>query len=141
MTLHFLPILACAVLSMALGFIWYGPLFGRTWMRITGADAADLERRKEMQKRAMPLYLVQFLLTMFQMWVLSFFVGTIEMTQSVGGGHTAFGIWIAFIMPTVAASAMWTAEAGKAKWTRFALQAGYQLVLFIACGYILGMWR
>ncbi|MDO8488446.1 MAG: DUF1761 family protein [bacterium] len=33
---NYLAILAAAVLSMVLGFLWFGPLFGQTWMKLMG---------------------------------------------------------------------------------------------------------
>ncbi len=59
MEINYLAILVCGVLSMVIGAIWYGPLFGKKWMEICGVNADDLNARKEMQKGAAPLYAVQ----------------------------------------------------------------------------------
>ena len=133
-----MAVAVCAVLAMVLGFIWYGPLFGKRWMKATGMDTMDPIKQKEMQKKSMPLYLVQFALALFQAFVLAWYVGTLNSISS--GVHTAFSIWLAFIIPTLASSVMWTADNGKVKWTKFVLQAGYQLALFFIFGTILGMW-
>lgn len=58
MTINYWAVLACGVISMVAGAIWYGPLFGRKWMEIIGANPDDIEARKKMQKSAGPLYLV-----------------------------------------------------------------------------------
>ncbi len=137
--INYWAVLACGIVSMVLGFVWYGPLFGKKWMEICGTTAQDLERRKEMQKKAGPLYAVQFVLTLLQAWVLAWFIGFLMQSGQSGGVHTAFAIWLAFLMPTVAAGAMWNADAGKVKWAKFLLQAGYYLVLFLIFGLILAM--
>lgn len=127
-----------AVLSMILGFIWYGPLFGKKWMEIVGVDPADLEARKKMQKSAGPLYGVQFVLTLFQITVLAYLVAD---AQSDGGVERALWVWSAFIIPTLAGTVMWTNETARLKWARFLIQGGYQLVLFVIFGVLLQFWK
>lgn len=138
MIINFSAVLACAVLSMVLGAIWYGPLFGRKWAEIIGANPDDMAARKEMQKRAMPLYFLQFLITLFQVTILSFYIqGWKEATGLVN----ALWICAAFILPTVAAGSMWNNDSAKISWARFLIQAGYYLILFAMFGLILGMWK
>lgn len=127
-----------AILSMLIGAIWYGPLFGKTWMEIVGVDPADLEAKKKMQKSAGPLYGVQFVLTLFQVFVLAHLIAD---TQLVGGLERSLWIWAAFIIPTLAGAVMWTNETRRLKWARFLIQGGYQMVLFILFGLLLQYWK
>ena len=136
MEVNYGAILVCAVLSMVVGGVWYGPLFGRKWMEINGVNPDDVARREAMQKGAGPLYGVQFVLSLLQLYVLSRFIG--------GGDSSvtnAFFIWLGFVMPTVAGLAMWNALPGKTRLAMFFISAGYQLILFALYGLILGMWR
>ena len=52
------PILIAAVINMALGMAWYGPLFGKKWMDYAGYTDAD---REEMQKTAGPGYVISLI--------------------------------------------------------------------------------
>lgn len=138
MEINFWAVLVCAVVSLVIGSIWYGPIFGKKWMQIVGADKYDMERRKQMQKEAMPLYIVQFLLSLFQAYVLAHYIyGWSE----ASGVENALWIVAAFVIPTTAGASMWTADSGKVKWARFLIQAGCQVVTFVAFGLILGYWR
>lgn len=137
MEINYWAVLVCAILSMVIGYIWYGPLFGKLWLSVTGADKLDLEAREKMQKSAGPLYAVQFLLSLFQVVILAYYI---KGWTEASGLENALWIWAAFIMPTIAGSAMWNNDTAKVKWTRFLLQAGYQLVLFAVFGLILGYW-
>lgn len=137
MDINYIAVLVCGVLAMALGFVWYGPLFGKKWTEIIGATAHDLEQRKKMQREAGPLYLIQFLLALFQIWVLAYYI---RGWQEAGGLGNALWIWAAFIVPTVAGAAMWNNDPARVKWARFLIQSGYQLVCFVAFGLILGAW-
>ncbi len=130
--INYWAILISAVLSMVLGFLWYGPIFGEHWVKIVGADWMDREARKKMQRGAAKLYFLQFLLTAFQVFVLARFI-------AASGPVEAFWIWAGFIMPTVAGTAMWNNDSAKISWARFLIQGGYQLVLFAMFTYILGM--
>jgi hypothetical protein len=126
------------VLSMVIGYIWYGPLFGKKWMEINGVDPHDMEGMKKMQKSAGPLYGVQFIMTLFQILVLAYLVAGAKL---VGGLELSVWIFAAFIMPTLAGAVMWTSESGRNKWTRFIIQSGYQLIIFIVFGLLLQFWK
>ncbi len=49
-SINYFAIVVGAVLSMVIGTIWYGPLFGRKWGEIVGVDMNDVEAMKKMQK-------------------------------------------------------------------------------------------
>lgn len=137
MEINYLVIFAAAVLAMVVSAVWYGPLFGNQWLRIIGADSEDLAARKKMQKEATPLYAIQFLITLLQVYILAYFI---KGWSDVSGIEAALWIWLGFVMPTVAAAAMWTTEPTKHKWARFLIQSGCFLVVFIIFGYVLGTW-
>lgn len=135
MQINYLAILVCGVLAMVVGYLWYGPLFGKKWMEVVKASPADLAKRQEMQKSAGPLYFIQFVLTLFQVWVLAtYFNDNQALTNSLW-------IWAAFIVPVIAGTAMWNNDSAKISWTRFLIQSGYQLVIFVIFGLILSNWK
>ncbi len=138
MEINYWAVFACGVLSLVLGFIWYGPLFGKKWLEVTGATANDQKTRDEMMKRAQPLYVITFLLAVFQAWVLAYYIAG---WKDASGVENSLWIWAAFVIPTVASGAMWNNDSSKVSWARFLIQGGYYLVLFIAFGLILGLWK
>jgi hypothetical protein len=131
-------IIVCAVISMIIGMIWYGPLFGRKWAQIIGADLDDMEARKRMQKEAGPMYALQFLLSLFQVYVLAYYIAE---WKEISGVVNALWIWAGFVVPIIAGTAMWNNDPKKVIWARFLIQAGYQLVCFVLFGLVLSMWR
>ena len=138
MSINYYAVLACSVLAMALGAVWYGPLFGKAWLKIVGAGPSDLVARKKMMQGVWKLYIAQFLLTLFQVYVLAYYI---EGWKAASGLENSLWIWAAFIMPTVAGSAMWNNDSAKVSWGRFLIQAGYQLILFASFGLILAYWK
>jgi hypothetical protein len=136
--INYFAVAAGAVLSMFIGAIWYGPLFGKKWLEIIGANASSLEERKKMQKSAGPLYIIQFILTLFQILVLAHLIAD---TTRVSGIERALWIWAAFVIPTLAGAVMWTNESNKMKWAHFLIQGGYQLTMFLIFGILLQLWK
>ncbi len=130
-------VIGAAVFSMVLGMVWYGPLFGKAWLRIIGADALDLERRKQMQKEAGPLYGIQFALAILQAYILAHFVKAWSDTSPI---EVAVFLWLGFIVPVLGGTAMWNNDPNPVKRARFSIQAGYQLVFMVAAGWILSTW-
>jgi len=130
-----IAIIVGGVLSMVVGYIWYGPLFGKKWMEIIGASAEDEAKRKEMQKAAGPLYVVQLILTLFQLWILAQVIGV---WTSVSGLEVALWVWAGFVMPVIAGTAMWNNDSRSVAWARFLIQGGYQLIMFVIFGLLLG---
>ena len=43
-SLNFLAIIVSGILAMPIGALWYGPLFGRTWMKEVGYTEEDLKK-------------------------------------------------------------------------------------------------
>jgi predicted ABC-type exoprotein transport system permease subunit len=107
-------------------------------MEIIGVDPKNEEAKKKMQKSAAPLYVIQFLLTLFQVLVLAHLIAD---TTKVTGLERALWIWAAFIIPTLAGAVMWTNQSRKLKWSQFLIQGGYQLILFTVLGLLIQFWK
>ena len=137
-TINYFAVVTGAVLSMIIGAIWYGPLFGKKWLEVIGMSTTSLEERKKMQKSAGPLFMIQFLLTLFQILVLAHLIAD---TTLVSGIERALWIWVAFVMPTLAGAVMWTNDSNKMKLARFLIQGGYQLTMFLIFGILLQLWK
>lgn len=136
-TINYFAVVVGAVCALLVGAMWYGPLFGKKWLEVIGATPADLEARKKMQEGVWKLYLIQFILTLFQILVLAHLVAD---TVRVGGIERSLWIWAGFVIPTLAGTAMWNNDSARVAWTRFLIQGGYQLVIFIIFGILLQYW-
>lgn len=44
MEINFYAILVAALTTLVIGFVWYGPLFGKAWMKETGLTEEDLKK-------------------------------------------------------------------------------------------------
>src|SRR5262245_51700624 len=98
---NYLAVLASAVAMMVLGFLWYGPLFGKTWSRLMGWGEMTPEKMAEMQKKARPGYAITFVGALLMAYVLShgitFGMAYLGESGLSGGLQGAFWYWLGFV--------------------------------------------
>lgn len=123
---NYLVILGCTVAGMALGALWYGPLFGKQWCKLNGVDPNNAVEVARMKQGMMPIMVLQLLFTFLFAYVLFYYLKGAEADMSYWSN--ALWIWAGFIVPTLASSVMWTNESKKQQKKRFAIQAGFNLV-------------
>lgn len=134
---NWLAILVCGVAAMVVGMVWHSrALFGNTYMKAIGADTnMSPEKMAEIQKKMWQLYILQFVLVVFQVYVLfHYVVGASDVMTPMSN---AIWIWAGFVMPTVAGAWMWSARPRAWAWKGFWISAGYNLVLFLVFAVIL----
>lgn len=127
-------ILVSAVISMALGFIWYSSkLFGTTWMKLSGISPT---RMKETNKHMVRLYTGSFVASLVMIYVLAELINLTLVTSIVEGVTLAAMVWLGF----VAASMVNTVFFENKSWILFAINSGYYLASLIIAGIILSVW-
>ncbi len=133
---NYVTVLVAAIVSMAIGFVWYTVLFGKPWMKLMGYTKASMEEaRKGMGKT----YAINFVLTLVTAYVL---FHVIVMSEAYFGNPmvttglmTAFWSWLGFIMPVQATDALF----GGKPWKLFWINTGYQLVSLLGIGLTIGL--
>lgn len=139
MEVNYLAILVCGVVAMGIGFLWYGPLFGKAWMQIMGADNMPQEQKDAMKKNMWVMYFLQFILSLITAGVLDYNIANWAGSETAVG--VAICVWFGFIMTTEAGAALWSGKPSKVAWKMFFISSGAQLVTFIIFGVILGSWQ
>ena len=147
MVINWVAVIVGAVSINIIGFIWYGPLFGKVWGSIIGMPPASEMSKKDnrdFQKKMIPVYLLNFLLSIWTAYIISFYVSgwtTAGSTPIANGVMNAFWIWLGFLVPVLAGSAMWGGKSKKDSWRMFFITSGYYLVSFLILGAIIGGWK
>src|SRR5258708_15873212 len=101
--INYLAVLVAALLSMPIGFLWYGPLFGKPWMKEMGMTK---EKMTEAKKKGMgKSYLLMFLGSLVMSYVLAhatIFAGAYLKSEGVSAGVMS-GVWnwLGFIVPVM----------------------------------------
>jgi hypothetical protein len=131
--INYWAVIGGAIFLFVMGMIWYGPLFGKLWTKIVGAEHMSREEMAAMQKKMMPMYALQVALGLVTSYVLYTFVHMSGLGVMMG-----FWVWLGFAMP-MAAGAMWDTQDGR-KMNKFLVVAGYQLVTLVVLAWAYTMW-
>ncbi len=115
-------VVAAAIASLVVGFIWYGPLFGKAWMKLTGLK--EMGDKKEMPKT----YAILFVASLVTAYVLSVLGASLA---------TAFWVWLGFQATLLLHSVLFEGKS----WNLYFLNAGHQLVSLLAMSWVLNYFK
>ena len=137
--INFLAVVGAAVAAMILGFLWYGPLFGKKWLAESGMSAEKIEAMKA--KSMNMTYVIMVVSTLIMSYVLSnalVFASTYLNASGVSAGLQAgFWNWLGFVAPVALGGVLWEGKS----WTYWTITAGYYLVSLCMMGVILALWQ
>ena len=128
--LNWIAVVLGAVLSMLLGFLWYGPLFGRLWLRSIGKKAEELQSSPWM-------YVLAFLGALVSAFVLAMLVGAIGVHGWWRGAVLGAAVSVGIGSMAALVNGLFHRIPGVA-WLLFAL---YQLLLNAIEGAVFAVWR
>lgn len=138
--INYWAILACGAVSMLIGFVWYGPMFGKQWMALTGMTQADIEAAQKDPSKMYRSYAVTFIGALVMAFVLSrgiafgnAYLGSSSVSTAL---ISAFWFWVGFIAPVLMGPVLWE----KKPWVFWTISAGYYLVLMLVMATILSIW-
>ncbi len=139
------PLFFSVVSSFMLGFLWYGPLFGKTWVKLSKINFdkdCNNECINEEIQRGMKLSLLNAILSslvltvLVQIWRPSVWnAGPDYESKLFYGTCTAFTIWIGFYVPIGLNSVAWECKS----WSLFLFNTGYHLTNLVLMSVILSV--
>ncbi len=136
---NYLAVLVAAIVNMALGFVWYGPLFGKLWMSLIGITKEKIDEQKS-KDGMWKGYLIAFLGSLVMGYVLAhslvFASSYLGIGGMVAGLMAGFWSWLGFIAPVTLGSVLWEGKS----WRLWFLINGYYLVSLLIMGSILAVW-
>lgn len=127
--INWLSTVIAAISTFVIGGIWYGPLFGRSWMAAFGFTAQQLATRSVPRTFGGSLSLALLAAVILEM-----FIGAEATTASgaLAGFFAGLG-WVATFLGILYLFEMRTLKA-------FMINAGYCVVALTVMGAILGTW-
>ena len=134
-----LQIIIAVIVSMVLGFIWYGPLFGKVWGRIMGVDMEAAKNDPEVKKRMPLMAATNMALSLVTIFMLAVIFKRLDVTDVTTGVRVAFFLFIGFIFPLIGTFALWSSKPRRLVWEMFFVMMGYQLIMFVFYGIILSL--
>lgn len=118
--------LATGVASMVIGFIWYGPLFSKMWMKEVGLS------EKEVENGPGAGYAIAFASSTFLGSVMSYLVIRFGIMSALEGAMFGLIIGLGFVFTTFTTNYIFARRSLKL----FAIDAGYQTLLVVVAGLI-----
>jgi len=130
-------VLAAAVSSMILGFLWYSPLlFAKPWTLAMGYDPNDKAKMDEMRKGAGKLYGITFVASLISAFVLAKIIDVTTVNSALYGMKIGFAVWLGFVTTVQLTSTLFKKRPIKL----YLIDTGYQLVCYLVMGAILARW-
>lgn len=128
--MNYLAIVVASVVNMVIGFLWYGPLFGKKWMALSGMTEEQVK-----SVNPAPLYAQSFVAVLISYYVLARFISpTATVTEGI---EVAALVWVGFVTTVQFTASLFSTKPR----ALYYLDTGYQLVTYLAAGTILAAWR
>src|SRR3989344_3343518 len=126
-------VLLAAIVGMLFGWLWYGPLFGKLWMRESNVATQQLEavKAKGMKKQ----YISSFIFTLVSAYILAYFLNLLQVGTIEGVSSLVFWIWLGFQVPILIGSILWENRTFKF----FTLNAVHNVIVLFIMGLVL-LW-
>ena len=128
--INWLAVVAAAVSRMVIGFLWYGPIFGNTWMTALGRTREEIGGANSSYAVAAGSSLVM--------------AAAFALLLTIGTGVTLVSgiVWGLVLAIGFAVTSTLTAAAFENRnWTVVGLSVGYDVISLVVMGAILGAWR
>lgn len=131
-------IVVSGVVGFVLGGLWYGPIFGKYWIDLSGMTPEQIEAGKK--KGMTRSYLLTFIGSVVMAGVLSqaitYAFGFLQTSGIWTGIGIAFCSWLGFIAPTSAGPVLW----GTKHWKLWVLDNAYYIVSLSLMSLVITSW-
>lgn len=131
--INYLAVFVAAIAHMAVGMLWYGPLFGKQWMAYVGITPESMKHMPLTMWQAMVGGFITALLMAFVLAVVADTMGVLFWDEAL---FLSFMVWLGFTSTTIAGSFLWEGK----PFGLFVLNAAQSLVSLLIMGLIVVLW-
>ncbi len=132
-SVNWLAVVACVVISMVTGTIWYNPkTFFPMWWKVVGAG----REQPGMENMGMT-WALTVVSSAVQAVALAFMLNALEISTAGAGARLGFMLWFGFIAPTYLVNKLFAGHGLKI----WAIEIGNHLVNFLIFGALLAVWK
>jgi hypothetical protein len=131
---NWLAVMAGAIISIVLGFLWYGPFFGKIWL---GIMETKMGKKRDQMRGSGGVYVLTLIAALVGAYVLDLIIRRFGITEWYKGlGYGAL-VWIG----VGAASSLSNAIFENKPYSLWLLYGLYQLVIYAGLGALFTVWR
>ena len=133
--MNWLSVLSATVIAFIIGWIWYGPLFGKTWMKLNKISQGDIKKSKK--KGMAGMMILGFIGTLITAYVLAFLILAVGASGVSNAITLSFWIWLGFLLTTtILGATLWDNK----PWGLFVLNGAYWLVVLEVMAIVISLW-
>jgi hypothetical protein len=125
-------IIVAVIASFVLGWIWYGPLFGKIWMQ---SQTIDHMKAEAMKKGMVKSAVTQLIATIISVIVFTSLASALSLVGFGALAGLAFWIWLGFIASVTIGTVVWEGKS----WSFFFVLAGYNLVSLLITSLVISI--
>jgi len=129
---NYFAVVVVAIINLILGFLWYGPLFGRQWMTYMNITTPSRPDRAAMAKTTGGSFVGALVFAS----VLSLVVDWAQAASAAAGIRVGFWAWLGFVA-TVTINSVLYERRPTGLW---ALNNAYYLLTYLIAGALLAVW-
>ena len=138
--INYLAVFVAGIVATGLGALWYGPLFGKQWIAMTGMKMPETVT-PEMKRNMNRGYALTFVGALVMAYVLAYSLVFASLALNAGGVSAGlmvgFWNWLGFVAPVMLGMVLWEGK----PWKLYFLNVGYYLVSLLVMGTILALWQ
>ena len=127
---NWIAVVLCAIFSLLFGALWYGPLFGKFWLKVIGKKQDEIQRSASM-------YILPFLAGLISAYILAVLIEGLAITLWWQGMLMGVIVWIG-----IGATATFTTgtfeDSPRGAWMLFLL---YQFIVYAVEGIVFVVWK
>ncbi|MEM7375058.1 MAG: DUF1761 domain-containing protein [Bacteroidota bacterium] len=132
LNINHLAVVAAIVSTFVLGFLWYGPLFGDSWMSMVGLTQADVEAGG-----SAGTWITNVISSAAGMYGLAWLFAKLNVSSIAQGVMIAAIIGIAFVLLPRMTNDLFASNPYGLSW----ITGGFEVVKLVIGGIILSAWR
>ncbi len=130
---NYLAVLVAAVLAFAIGWLWYGPVFGKQWMAMMGYTKESINA---MKMKPMTAMILGFISNLVMAYTVAIFASVWMYSGLYGAFKLAFWVWFGFLATVTLGSVLWENRS----WNLYLFNVAYHFVAVLAMSLVIFMW-
>ena len=134
-SINIFAVIVALIVYTILGMLWYGPLFGKTWMALKGLSESDM-KSPESKQAEIAGYISSLLSGLIALLTTAYLIDLAGVTGALPG--LLFGALLGFglIAMTMVGEAAWNST----PWALVTINAGYRIIGLALGGLMIGVW-
>lgn len=130
-------IIGLTLFTFFFGHFWYGPLFGKLWMRIHHGDKTfSKEEMAKMMEGLWKIMATELIMTFITLMTLDFLV---KLLPSFAFWHVALLVWLGFVVPSSTSVVLWGNDEKRWMPVKIGVIAFHRLVILMLSAYVFAL--